>query len=92
MAAPLHMLLPEAAVRQTANSSRKAISSAKMPSASVTAKPKIRRPNWPSTAEGLRSAPLRNWPNRCADADAGRAGSDRGETCADIFGCYGIHL
>src|SRR5580704_3258708 len=34
-----------------------------MPSASVTAKPKISRPNWPSTADGLRSAPFRNWPN-----------------------------
>src|SRR5271165_6452679 len=34
-----------------------------MPSASVTAKPKMRRPNWPSTADGLRSAPLRNCPN-----------------------------
>src|SRR5262245_34637849 len=40
------------------------MSSAKMPSASVTAKPKIRRPNWPSAADGLRSAPCRNWPNR----------------------------
>src|SRR5271166_2767542 len=34
-----------------------------MPSASVTAKPKIRRPNWPSTADGLRNAPFRNCPN-----------------------------
>src|SRR3990172_1212515 len=46
------------------NSSRKAIRSAKMPSASVTAKPKIRRPNCPSAADGLRSAPCRNCPNR----------------------------
>src|SRR5215510_13592266 len=35
-----------------------------MPSASVTAKPKISRPNCPSAAEGLRNAPCRNWPNR----------------------------
>src|SRR6202020_2603303 len=49
--------------RHTANSNKNAIRSAKMPSASVTAKPKIRRPNWPSTADGLRSAPFRNWPN-----------------------------
>src|SRR5271166_2630203 len=34
-----------------------------MPSASVTAKPKISRPNWPSTADGLRSAPFKKWPN-----------------------------
>ena len=34
-----------------------------MPSASVTAKPKMRRPNWPSTADGLRRAPFRKWPN-----------------------------
>ena len=30
-----------------------------MPSASVTAKPKISRANWPSAADGLRSAPER---------------------------------
>src|SRR5690606_28616723 len=42
-----------------ANSARSAMSSEKMPMASVTAKPKIRRPNWPSAAEGLRSAPAR---------------------------------
>ena len=52
------------ATRAQVKSRRKAISSAKMPNASVTAKPKIRRPNWPSAADGLRSAPCRNWPKR----------------------------
>jgi len=33
-----------------------------MPRASVTAKPKIKRPNWPSAADGLRRAPDRNCP------------------------------
>ena len=44
---------------QSANSSSSAISSEKMPSASVTAKPKIRLPNWPCAADGLRSAAAR---------------------------------
>src|SRR5229473_4154198 len=44
---------------QSANSSSSAISSEKMPSASVTAKPKIRLPNWPWAAEGLRTAAAR---------------------------------
>src|SRR3954452_9340666 len=33
-----------------------------MPSASVTANPKIRLPNWPCAADGLRSAAARYWP------------------------------
>src|SRR5438270_7918830 len=33
-----------------------------MPSASVTAKPKIRLPNWPCAADGLRRAAARYWP------------------------------
>ena len=44
---------------QSANSSSSAISSEKMPSASVTAKPKIRLPNWPCAADGLRTAAAR---------------------------------
>src|SRR3954463_8138284 len=44
------------------NSSSSAISSEKMPSASVTANPKMRLPNWPCAAEGLRSAAERYWP------------------------------
>jgi len=44
---------------QSANKSSSAISSEKMPSASVTAKPKIRLPNWPCAAEGLRTAAAR---------------------------------
>ena len=43
----------------SANSSNSAISSEKMPSASVIAKPKIRLPNWPCAADGLRSAAAR---------------------------------
>ena len=55
---------PEAAARRSAaqsgtNSRSNAISSEKMPSASVTAKPKIRLPNWPWAAEGLRTAAAR---------------------------------
>src|SRR3954469_6216302 len=46
----------------SANRSRSAISSEKMPSASVTANPKIRLPNWPCAADGLRSAAARYWP------------------------------
>src|SRR3569623_77344 len=46
---------------QTANSNSSATSSEKMPSASVTAKPKIRFANRPCEADGLRSAPFRNW-------------------------------
>src|SRR5262245_7116001 len=44
---------------QKTNRSSSAISSEKMPSASVTAKPKIRLPNWPWAADGLRSAAAR---------------------------------
>src|SRR5689334_12653163 len=33
-----------------------------MPSASVMAKPKIRLPNWPCAADGLRTAAARYWP------------------------------
>src|SRR3954451_17668060 len=47
---------------QSANSRSRAISSEKMPSASVTANPKIRLPNWPCAADGLRSAAERYWP------------------------------
>src|SRR5581483_5111173 len=43
----------------SANSSKSAISSEKMPSASVMAKPKIRLPNWPCAADGLRKAAAR---------------------------------
>jgi hypothetical protein len=43
----------------TTNSSISAISSEKMPSASVTANPKIKLPNWPWAAEGLRRAAAR---------------------------------
>src|SRR5690606_5373088 len=57
---------------QTANSSSSATSSEKMPSASVTAKPKIRRPNWPSAADGLRSAPERYCANRLPTPTAAR--------------------
>src|SRR5262249_13288016 len=39
--------------------SYRAINNEKMPSASVTAKPKIRLPNWPWAADGLRSAAAR---------------------------------
>src|SRR3954469_7811024 len=38
--------------------------SEKIPSASVSAKPRRSVPRWPSAAEGLRSEPDRNWPNR----------------------------
>jgi hypothetical protein len=44
------------------NSRMSAISSEKMPSASVMAKPKIKRPNWPSAAAGLRIAAPRKLP------------------------------
>src|SRR5262249_6489259 len=47
------------AADQSAKSSSSPISSEKMPSASVTAKPKIRLPNWPWAADGLRSAAAR---------------------------------
>src|ERR1700688_750035 len=47
------------AAQSGTNSSSSAISSEKMPSASVTAKPKIRLPNWPWAAEGLRTAAAR---------------------------------
>src|SRR3569623_192497 len=46
---------------QPATSSSSATSSEQLPSASVTAKPKIRFANWPCEADGLRSAPFRNW-------------------------------
>ena len=44
---------------QSANRSRSAMSNEKMPSASVTAKPKIRLANWPWAADGLRRAAAR---------------------------------
>src|SRR5581483_3198207 len=44
---------------QNTNSNSSATSSEKMPSASVTAKPKIRLPNWPWAADGLRMAAAR---------------------------------
>src|SRR4051812_43443832 len=56
------MAAREGAAQSGTNSSSSAISSEKMPSASVTAKPKIRLPNWPCAAEGLRSAAERYWP------------------------------
>ena len=65
-----HARRPEAISPETArrvkaqsftNSSSSAISNEKMPSASVTAKPKIRLPNCPWAAEGLRiAAAVRN--------------------------------
>src|ERR1700730_4671602 len=53
------LLLYRLYLYQSANSSSNAISSEKMPSASVTAKPKIRLPNWPWAADGLRTAAAR---------------------------------
>jgi hypothetical protein len=49
------------------------------PVASHNAKPNIARPNWPSAADGLRSAP------------AGAEQRETGQTSADVFCGFSFH-
>ena len=67
------------------NSSSSAISSEKMPSASVTAKPKIKLANWPW--RGRRVADRRGQivAEDGADADAGATHADAGNTSTNLF-------
>src|SRR5580692_7327107 len=53
---------PEGPFYLTTKSRRIAMRRAKMPKPSARATPMKTRPNWPSEALGLRSAPNRNWP------------------------------
>ncbi len=74
-----------------ANSSSSAISSEKMPSASVTAKPKIRLPNWPCAADGIAQRGGEIVAEDRADADAGAAHADAGDAGADHLCGVRIH-
>ena len=56
-----------------------------MPSASVTAKPKIRRPNWPSAAAGLRNRAGQIVAEERAEADARAAHAEAGHAGADVL-------
>ena len=68
------------------------MSSAKMPSASVTANPKIRRPNWPFDGRRVAQRAVQEVAEQRADADRRRAGAHGREAGADELGCLRIHL